>query len=303
MDFEVTPLSKDNDTNNNVIQPNKPGFMPGRFNFDLNLRFVFIGAASIIAIGILFFFLGKASFGDDKVELRIEGPSEVKGGGLVSFKVIYENKSSVDLKGVKLVFTYPDNSVVIKDGDVVDIENEFIDIGELKNGKSEEMEFKAYIVGDRGNVKQARASITFTPSNLSSVLKKDVALPMTITSLPVELTLVAPPTATDGQSITYILDYRNQTDGDIKNLRINVKFPDLFGVIKNTPQATIGSTWDIETLKSDEGSRITMLGTIRGNERESKIISATLQRKIETPDGEMYIDFARAEATTAISSP
>ena len=295
MDFQVTPLTKD-DNNDDSSKP-----WHGLFNLDLKL--VFLGAFVIIAIGALFFFLGRSSFSENKIELRVEGPSEVRGGDLITYKVVYENNSKVDLDSVELIFNYPSDSVVIKDGDIASIENEIINIERVSSGKSGEVEFQVYIVGDRGNVKQTKASMTFTPVNVGSVIKKDAVLSTTITSLPVNLTLVAPPSATDGQVITYILDYRNQTDKDMEDLRIKIETPDLFIRSRSIPAPSLGGdTWSIDLLRAGEGARITVEGVLNGNERESKTVLAILQRKILTPGGEAYIDFVRADASTSIAS-
>ena len=296
MDFEITPINKDNPP---IIPAKK---RPDIFNF--GIQFVLLAAIFIIAIGVLFFFLRRSSFGEEKVELKIEGPEEITGGELLEYKVLYKNGSKVALEKAQLVFSYPDDSIVIEDGKVVKANNEVVDIGRINAGESGDLQFSAYIVGEKANIKQARAELTFEPSGIVSVIKKEVILPTTITSLPVTITLVAPPTAADGQEITYILDYRNQNDSAINDIRINIKTPESFKAINYSPSPTSGNgTWDINVIEAGEGSRISMLGSIKGIERESKSISATLQKKIRTDSGDLYIDFTRVEASTAIASP
>jgi len=313
VDFQVTPLS--NSKNNKL-----PSKRLGRFNFEFGIKFVFIGALVIVFIGVLFFLLGRSSFSEGKVKLEIDGPSEIKGGNLVTYRVRYSNNSKVSLNQVKLVFSYPEDSILVKDGKAVGAENEIIDLERIGRGKSGEIEFSAYVVGDRGNIKEAKAVLSFEPSSIVSVIQKEVILPTTITSLPVSLTLVAPPTATDGQNITYILDYRNQSGLDIEDLRIIIETPDSFTPSRFSPQSSGDGIWEISNLRSDEGSRITIQGILKGNERESKNISATLQRKVSLSDAEggegidveadetdkaneIYIDFEKATASTTISSP
>ncbi|PJE51150.1 MAG: hypothetical protein COV29_02660 [Candidatus Yanofskybacteria bacterium CG10_big_fil_rev_8_21_14_0_10_36_16] len=293
--FDVTPIPKP------IIVPNSEEKKRG---FKFGIKHVIAGAVLIVAVGVLFFFLGRSSFSESKVNVGIDGPSEVKGGEFVTYKVSYENNNRVDLIDAKLTFTYPADSIVIVDEEIIDLNNKVIDIGKIGAGEQGEREFTAYIVGDRGNIKQVKAVLSFQPGNLVTTIAKEASTTTTITSLPISLTLVAPPTAVNGQDVSYILDYRNETEEDFEDVLIEIELPDTFRVFTTKPIYNKGeNVWLIPRLRAGEGSRISISGILIGDERDSKTISATVRRKVSTPEGETYIDFERVTASTAIASP
>lgn len=297
MDFKIEPIQNPN----LGPPPRRPFLSSGR------AKLIIAGLAILLAVALIFFFWGRSSFSESNVELKIEGPQEISAGEPVSYKITYKNDNKISLTGVKLNFFYPADAIVVKDQNILDVTNENFDLGELKSGESGEKILTAYIVGDRGNIKTARATLAFKPSNLGSVFQKEASLATTITTLAVPITLVAPPTAINGQSISYLVDYRNQSSEDLQNLRFKVHYPEGFKSSKLSPQPTARSqdqdAWEIPVLKQGEGSRITIQGTLSGNERETKTVSVILQKKITTAAGNSYVDFEKTDASSVISTP
>ena len=266
-----------------------------------------LGITILLVIILVFFFMGRGSFSESRVELKIEGPQEISAGASVSYKITYANNNKISLSDVKLSFFYPLDAIVTRDNNVLNITHENFDIGELKSGESGERTLTAFVVGDKGNIKTARSTLTFKPSNLSSVFKKEASLATTITTLAVPITLVAPPTVINGQNISYLIDYRNQSGEDLQDLRFQVRYPEGFKSSQYSPQPTSRSqgqdVWVIPVLKQGEGARITIQGALSGNERETKTVSVILQKKIATATGDNYVDFEKTEASSVIATP
>lgn len=302
MDFKIEPLQN----------PNIPEMQPPKrpiFNFISSIKTKHIVAVLglVLVAAILFFFLGRGSFRENGVELKIEGPNEIASGELLTYKLTYKNNNAATLTDVKLNLLYPTDSIVTKDGNIVSITTENFDIGKIESKESGEKELTAYIVGDKGNIKTIKATLTYRAENLSSTFQKDASLATTITTLAVPITLVAAPTVVSGQNTSYLIDYRNQSEQDLENLRFMVKYPSGFTASKFSPQPTSRAakqdSWDIASLKKGDGSRITIQGILSGNEKETKTIFVTLQKKITTPNGDVYVDFEKSEASSVISTP
>ena len=306
MDFQIEPL-----------QPNtvKPQPETKRWVWDafgviksfIKTKYIVAGLGLILIIALISFFLGRGSFSESGIELKIEAPTEITGGELVTYKITYENNNAVSLSDVKLNILYPSDSIVVQDGEIASLTAENFDIDTIDSNDSGEKELSAYLVGERGNVKPLKATLTYKAGDLNSTFQKEVILATTITSLAVPITLVATPTIVSGQNTSYFIDYRNQADQDFENLRFLVKYPDGFTPRRFVPEPTSRAqgqaVWDIARLKQGDGSRITIEGTLSGNEREAKIITVTLQKKITTPSGDIYIDFEKSEASSIISTP
>ncbi len=264
------------------------------------LKWLVLLALLLLIVSFVSFWFGRPSFSESSVELEIEGPSQASVGDEVSYKLTFGNDSRVDLDGITLKFTYPDDSVVIKEGSIAaDLTEEF-KIDNLPAGQKTEMEFKAFLVGDRGNIKNAKAEVLFKAGDLRTQFQKEASASTTIVSLPVSLTLVAPPNAVPGQSVNYILDYRNESGKDIADLLFQFSYPDGFVPQNFTPSPSQGSnTWTVPLLKRDAGGRINIQGVLTGKEGETKKISVVLRRKI----ADQYVNYEKAEVSTDVANP
>ena len=253
-------------------------------------------------VSALLFFFGGSSFSEGGVSLALDGPTQASVGDEVTYKVRYENNTKTTLHRPKLSFSYPANAVIIKDGTIQSHSGNVVETDEqdLPPGAFQEKEFRAFLVGDKGNIKIAKVRLSFDAGDIKSPFEKDAQLATTITDIPVSLSLIGPPDSTSGQSVSYIVDYRNQSADDISGLQITVSYPDGFRQTKITPAASAGNNvWDMPLVKKGAGGRITIQGALSGREGESKVIEVSLKKRID--DG--YINYYKSSVSTIISSP
>ncbi len=306
MDFQVEPL------NNNVVIPPTPRPFFGMQLFKSTERLLaFVGILAVIGLILLFFFIDRNNFSEKSIEAKIDGPTQVTSGELVTYKVLIDNKSAVDIDNTRLDFIYPRDAVVLKDNTAELASKESISLGTIPKQTSRTQTFSAIIVGDQGNVKTARAVLTYRPRDLTSDFQSSAEFATTISHTAVPITVTAPPTVVDGQKLQYIIDYRNQSTETFNDLRLVIGLSDDFSATKyeprfdeNTSDGQINSkTWLIPTLEPGARSRIIIEGIIHGNEREQKTITAVLQKKITTETGEQYVDFERSQSDSLITIP
>src|SRR3989344_400177 len=247
------------------------------YNYNQLLKWLVL-LALLLAIGsFLSFWFGGSSFSESGVKLEIEGPNQVSVGDEVVYKLKYSNTTKLDLNNMRFKFTYPDESVVLRDGKVIKDSTEIFIIERLSSGQKEEKEFKVFLVGDKGNIKTAKAEMSFGAGSLKTVFEKNTSLSTTIVSLPVSLTLSAPPNSVPGQTVNYVLDYRNESGDDIYDLRFEFDYPDGFNAQKFIPSPNSGNyIWTIPILKKSSGGRINITGILNGNEGETKNVLAIL---------------------------
>lgn len=254
---------------------------------------LFIGAISS-------FWLSGPSFREKDVVFEIEGPTQVGSGEEVIYKLKYSNKTRSTLHNLSLAFFYPEGSAVLVNGRILEDHSEDFTIDELAVGEKGEREFSAFLIGEKGSVRVAKANLSFKAGTLSSTFEKDISLSTTIVSAPITLTLVAPPNAVSGASIQYILDYRNTSDEDASDLILELDYPDGFIPRDFEPEPdSRKNTWNIKSLKKGNGNRIIVGGVLNGKEGENKVVSVKLKRKIS---GE-YVDYQKSSAVTVISNP
>ncbi len=264
------------------------------------LKYLILLAFILLIGAISSFWLSGPSFREKDVIFELEGPTQVGAGEEVVYKLKYSNETRSTLHNLNLSFFYPEGSAVLVNGQILEDHSEDFMIDELDVGEKGEKEFSAFLIGEKGSVKVAKANISFKAGTLSSTFEKDVSLSTTIVSAPITLTLVAPPNAVSGAGIQYILDYRNISDEDASDLILELDYPDGFIPKDFNPEPDSNkNTWNIKSLKKDSGNRITIGGILNGKEGESKIASVKLKRKIS---GE-YVDYQKSSAVTVISNP
>lgn len=274
--FEVT----------NLTSPNKP-----TFNLNLLLKWLVVLALGVAAAALALFFFSRSTFSPNNVDFKITAPEEASAGEKVNYKIEYANHNEKAIKDLQLTFFYPSDAVDIRDGKLVNLQTESLKLENAGPGEEKLRQFSAYLVGNKGDIKKARAVLSFYGEGMPSVFKKEATVATNISFLPVSLTLVAPPNAVSGQEVTYLLDYRNESEDDLADLRFKFDYPSGFST-------TSKSIFDLNNLKAGKGDRLSISGTLRGSERENKNISVTLQRKIDS----LYVDFEKSSAKTTIAT-
>ncbi len=264
------------------------------------LKWLIFVAAGLFVITVGSLWLGGSSFSDKDVAVTVDGPDRGTSGDEVKYTVKWRNDTRVPLTEMSFRVFYPEDSIVIVDGKPTTPESEGFVIDRLEPGQSGEREMSFFLVGDKGSIKTLRVHLIFKAGTLRSAFEKDVTISTTITDLPVDVALVAPPTSVAGQPIQYILDVRNETTTDLKDLKVIFTYPDGFVVQQLKPQPDSGNTeWLLDALDAGEASRITVTGVLSGNERETKTVQVVIQHKLN----DQYVDYVRTEAFTMISDP
>ena len=269
------------------------------------LKWLVLLALLLAIVSFLSFWFGSPSFSESGVKLDIEGPTQASVGDEVIYKLKYSNTTKLDLNNMTFKFTYPDDSVVLSAGGGSalggkDVLPETFTVDKLSPGQSAEKDFNAFLVGDRGNIKTAKAELSYRAGDLKTDFQKSISISTTIIGLPISLTLSAPPNSVPGQAVNYVLDYRNESSDDIYDLRFEFGYPDGFSVQKTTPSPNEGNyVWVVPVLKKGNGGRISIAGPLNGKEGETKSVSVALKRKI----GGQYVNYEKAETSSVIANP
>ena len=263
------------------------------------LKWLVLLALVLFIVAIVIFLFGKPSFSEDQVVLELEGPTQASVGDEVVYKVKYGNQTKLELSNLKFKFTYPEESIVLKDGEVLKDLSETFTVENLKDGESGEKEFRAFLVGDRGNIKNAKVELEFNAGSLRSSFEKSDTISTTLVSVPVSLALVAPPTIISGQVIDYILDYRNESQNSVSDIRFEFDYPDGFTIQEQAPRPSGANTWSVPLLRRGDGGRISIRGVLNGKEGEIKTISVSLKRSIN----DKFVDYQKASTSSLITNP
>lgn len=228
---------------------------------------------------------------------EIKGPTQATSGEEVVYTLKYANDTRSVLHDIDFVFFYPEGAAVLIDGKIIEDYSKDFTLEQLVPGEKGEKQFSAFLIGEKGSIRVAKANFSFKAGSLNSNFEKNASLSTTIVNAPIVLTLVAPPNAVPGAGIEYILDYRNTTDESFSDLILEFDYPDGFipREFSSQPDGK-NNSWNIKSIKKGGGGRISIGGVLNGKEGESKIISVTLKRKIS----DEYVDYQKASVATMI---
>ncbi|MBI2003401.1 MAG: hypothetical protein HYS78_00230 [Parcubacteria group bacterium] len=264
-------------------------------------RRVFIGLFVLLVLGTAVFLLYQSRFREGRVALTLEAPESASSGEEIEYKLTVENKNNFDLLDVGLSFFYPEGSVPLnEDGQPLNSLVNNLDLGVLESRGKKEFSFRAVISGEKGEVKKAKANLTYSPSSFRSVFQKSEEAGTSVSRVSVPLILSAPPSVLPGQSVQVSLDLRNETEEDLGDFQVVFSYPDGFSFKKAAPLPDEGTDiFNLYFLKAGEGVRISVEGEISGFEKEGKKFAAVLKKKI----GGRYFDIQKAQTLLTVSSP
>lgn len=286
--FNVTPISNNNPTD----------LTPPVLNLWRYLKWLMVGAIVVVVLAMLYFWIFRATFSDGAVTLALAAPEEIASGEMVPYQVTLENKNKVALNDVRLTFYYPPGTTIVRDNKIAQFTTEDIKLGELAAGEKKQLDLPVYLVGDQGEVKKAKVLMVYVPANVRSSFQKEVTQATTINKFNLALNLSVPSSIISGQTMSYVLDYRNEGDSDLDNLQLQFSYPLGFSFISANPPTTSGNNlWRLKSLAPGASGKITINGRLNGKERDSKALALVVQQ----PVGDLMIDYEKISANTAVA--
>lgn len=256
-----------------------------------------------IVLGVIsaaMFYKGHKSFVLNDVKLTISAPESIASGDKVNYIIRYANNTKVVLKDAEIIFQYPDG--FFPDNPVSDGESSVIrwNLGDIEPGFQSNVEAVGTLVGQKKSVKQGSAVLRFKPHNFNSQFEKISEVKTIVNSVPIILTLNAPKEVSCGQTVEYILDFKNISETIFKNLRVELEYPDSFIFEEtNLKPAESDNIWQIERLEPAKTSQLKIKGILAGEEGETKCLKVIWGRVSENK----FIQYDEFFSSTKISSP
>ncbi len=231
----------------------------------------------ILMLGILvgifgYYYYQKNIYSKEVLKLEILSQQEVQAFEEVEFLVKYKNNGNITLEEPKLIFQYPENSLIINDNS----QRVMKELEDIYPGEEKTISFKARLIGKENEIKQAEASLRYRPKNLKAFYTSQTTFTTKIKSVPLVFEFDLPSKIESGKEIQFFLNYFSNSDWPISGLRIKIEYPLGFEFISSRPSALEKTEWDLPLLNKTEGGRIEIKGKLLGEIREQKIFRATL---------------------------
>jgi len=240
-----------------------------------------------LVVGIYgLYYYQKNVYSKDVLKLEILGQEETELLQEIKYTVKYKNNGNVRLEEPELVFDYPDNALPA-DGTSLRVVKKSEELGEvIYPGQEKTFTFTARLMGQEGEVKEARASLSYQPKNLKARYVSETSFTTIIKKIPLNFDFDLSSKIESGKELKFRLNYFSNVDYPLAGLRIIIDYPSGFEFIDSTPKSLEKTEWDIGLLNKAEGGRIEISGKLAGEVGAEKIFRA----KIGTwQDGEFIL--------------
>jgi len=215
-------------------------------------------------------------YSKEVLKLEILGPNEVTLGQEVEYIVKYKNNGNFRLENPELVFQPPENA--IKDEKILGRQILGIEtLGEaIYPGQEQSFSFKMRLLGNEGETKIAKASLSYQPKNLKARYESSTSFTTLIKLVPLTFEFDLPSKIELGKDFLFRINYFSNLDFPLTDLRCQIEYPPGFEFISSIPKSLEKTEWLIPVLNKSEGGRIEISGKISGEVGEAKIFNAKL---------------------------
>jgi len=224
----------------------------------------------VLGFGAFLYYRG-GMFSKEILRLEILGPDTAKIGSEIEYTVQYKNNGNFVLEKAKLTFILPDNSLT-EDGRTMLTQN----LNDIYPGNQESVKFKARLLGKDGDLKTAKASLSYVPKNITAPYESRTTFITKVDSSPITLDFDLPTKAEQGKSLQYSINYFSNVDYPLENLSIKVDPTPGFDLASSDPTSLDNSEWKLRTLNKAQGGRINIAGKVSANNNQNLTFSAEL---------------------------
>ena len=226
---------------------------------------------SVILVIVGLWYLQRNVFSKDTLKLEIIGPDTVEVGQQTDYTLKYKNNGDIVLTNARLIFEYPENSLV--EDQKLRVEKSLEDI---YPGEEKTISFSARIFGKENELKTAKAWLQFQPRNLKASYEVSTTQTAAIKFSPLTFELDLPSRLEPEKDFTFSVNYFSNIDYPLSQLRAKIEYPTGFEFTDSTPKALGTNEWQLPLLNKAQGGRITVSGRLKGDVGEQKVFKATL---------------------------
>jgi len=213
------------------------------------------------------------SYSKEILRLEIIGPDKAMVGEEIEYTVRVKNNSDVRLEEPQLVFEFPDSSIVSDGGLRVTLEKEYFNEF-IYPGQEKTFNFNCRIFGKQGDIKEAKAMLSYKPKNIKAGYVSKTSHLLTIEQVPLTFEFDMPSTSGPGQKLSFSINYFSSIDYPLSDIEIKMSYPSGFSLIQADPRGLSDTEWRVGLLNKAEGGRIQIEGNLSGQTGETKSFKA-----------------------------
>ncbi len=235
-------------------------------------KIIFLFLFIIVIAGFFgFWYYREGIFSKEILKLEILGPDSAKTGQEIEYTIKYKNNGNFVLEQPRLIFEVPDNSLT-ESGKTRITQN----LKDIYPGDEEFIKIKARLLGKDGDLKIAKASLSYTPKNITAPYESDTTFTTKIESTPINLDFDLPTKLEKQKEAQYLINYFSNIDYPLENLSIKIDNISGFDIEGSDPVSLDKSEWKLKTLNKAQGGRISIQGRVSADVGQNLTFSAKL---------------------------
>ncbi|MFA5076071.1 MAG: hypothetical protein WC480_01500, partial [Patescibacteria group bacterium] len=310
---EYTNILSDKEINQDLenIYEDENGEMPSMFSLEPKKRsrlmrfLIYLGVILLLIVIVAwsgFYLFNRYApesvqkfLGDDgKVKIEIQAAKDLESGQEITYLIKYKNDKKVAINNVQLNVRYPSGLLISEitpqprakgSGENYLAREDDWDLGSLDKGGEGEIKIVGKLVAEMGTNQNLWAVLYYEPANFTSKFQAEASFSTEIKSVPVAVTITGPENLPPSQLVELILAYANKSDGDLKDVMIEVIYPEKFNLESVEPAANQGNnTWQFADFNKDQQGEIKILGKFAASVMGSQEFIVKTLLKDNEPD-------------------
>ena len=236
-------------------------------------KFILSALGLCLIVGLVgIWYWQKNSYSKEILKLEILAQEESALGQEIEYTVRYKNNGDIRLESPRLTFEYPIYSI-LSEGKP---SREELILDDIYPGQEQTFSFKTRLMGKEGELKKAKAWLSYQPKNLKARYESETSHTTKIASVPLTLEFDLPSKIDSGKEVDFQLNYFSNVDYPLANLAIKIEYPSDFEFKSSKPKSLEKTDWNVGLLNKAEGGRIQIVGSLSGEVGEQKQFKAQL---------------------------
>lgn len=253
----------------------------------------------VIAAGVAGYYFLFAPQGAE-VLLEFVKPTEILVGQPFNLSVSFSNYSDRILEDVKLSLILPAGTALV--GESREQRVRELLVGDLGPGSLNQESFELVVLTGAQSLKRMEAKLSYRLGGGSAtVFEASAQADLTVGRPGVDLTFTLPEKVFSGEDFEMALEYKNNANQDLKNLRLRVDYPPVFQYKGSSLEpASGGNAWNIPALARGESKVLVISGNAVGQANSLSGFQAAIEADIK---GQTYVLNTQSANLGIASSP